>query len=276
MAQEPIAPPTSWDKFAKGKSMNKKILAGVCTLAISILCGTTALAQTEVKEKAPMYSYIGNWAIPRAGWGDMAKNTAEDNKVVAKAHAAGTLVGYGDDVTLVHQGDGTTHDQWWSAMSMAGLINVLEQFYQSGSATTPVLGSATKHSDNIYVSRYYNWHPGSYKNVYTHTALYKLKADAPNDAVEVLSKSLIVPLLEKQLADGSIHEYEIDTEAIHTQDPGTFLVVYIAANPEGLDKVNAAVSEVLKASPLSGPAFGSMTDAAGHRDGLFRTNATYK
>ena len=206
----------------------------------------------------------------------MAKNTAEDNKTVAKALAAGTIVGYGDDVTLVHQSDGITHDQWWSATSMAGLINVLEQFYQSGSATTPVLGSATKHSDSIYVSRFYNWHPGSYKNVYTHVGVYKLKADAPDDAVETLSKSLVVPLLEKQLADGSIHEYEIDTEAIHTEAPGTFLIVYIAANPEGLDKVTAAVTETLKASPLSGPAFGSMTDANAHRDGLFRTNATYK
>jgi hypothetical protein len=256
--------------------MRKQILAGLCTLAISILWGAAAIAQTEVKEKPPMYSYIGNWAIPRAQWGDMAKNTAEDNKTVAKALASGTIVGYGDDVTLVHRADGETHDQWWSATSMAGLINVLEQFYQSGSATSPVLGSATKHWDNIYVSRYYNWHPGTYKNVYTHSSFYKLKPDAPNNAVDVLSKSLIVPLLEKQLADGSIHEYEIDTEVIHTEDPGTFLVVYIAANPEGLDKVNSAVLETLKASPLSGPAFGSMTDSAGHRDGLFRTNATYK
>jgi len=255
--------------------MNQRMLVAVCAFVVTV--SAVGIAQTsDVKEKAPMYSYIGNWAIPRAGWSDMAKNTAEDNKVVAKALAAGTLVGYGDDVALVHQVDGITHDQWWSATSMAGVINVLEQFYQSGSATTPVLGSATKHWDNIYVSRYYNWHPGTYKNVYTHTAFYKLKADAPNDGVEVLSKSLIVPLLEKQLADGSIHEYEIDTEAIHTEDPGTFLVVYIAANPEGLDKVNAAITETLKASPLSGPAFGSMTDPVGHRDGLFRTNATYK
>jgi hypothetical protein len=105
-------------------------------------------------------------------------------------------------------------------MSMAGLLNVLEQFYQSGSATSPVLASATKHWDSIYVSRYYNWHSGTWKDVYTHGASYKLKADAPEDAVETLSKNLIVPLLEKMLADGVIHEYEVDTEAIHTEAPG--------------------------------------------------------
>ena len=235
------------------------------------------MAQTsEMKEKPPMYSYVGNWAIPRAQWAEMDKNTAADEKILSKALASGAIVAYGNDVNLVHQAEGATHDDWWSAMSMAGLINVLEQFYQSGNATTPVLGSATKHWDNIYVSRYYNWHSGSFKNGYTYVASYKLKADAPDDAVEKLSKNLIVPLLEKELAEGTIHEYEIDTEAIHSDAPGTFIIVYIASSPEALDKVNEARRDALKASPLAGPAFGSMTDFNAHRDYLARTNATYK
>jgi len=253
------------------------VLAVVCLLAMTSVAAVSAHAQmSEVKEKPPMYSYVGNWAIPRAQWAEMDKNTAADAKVLDKALAAGTIIAYGNDVNLVHEVDGMTHDDWWSAMSMAGLINVLEQFYQSGGAAAPVLNTATKHADAIYVSRYYNWHPGSYKNVYTHVGSYKLKADAPDDAVETLSKSLVVPLLEKMLADGAIHEYEVDTQAIHSDAPGTFLVVYIAANADGLDKVNAAVQEALKASALAGPAFGSMTDSNAHRDSLARTNATYK
>lgn len=47
---------------------------------------------------------------------------------------------------------------------------------------------------------------------------------------------MIVPILEKMLADGIIHEYEIDTEAIHTDAPGTFFIEYIATNAEGLDR----------------------------------------
>ena len=169
-----------------------------------------------------------------------------------------------------------THDDWWSAMSMAGVINVLEQMYSSGNAATPVLSTATKHWDSIFVSRYYNWHSGSWKNLYTHGSAYKLKADAPDDAIETLSKNMIVPLLEKMLADGTIHEYEIDTLAIHTEAPGTFYIFYLAANAEALDKAQAAVRETLKANPLHGPAFDSMTDYTGHRDFLARTNATYK
>ena len=153
-------------------------------------------------------------------------------------------------------------------MSMAGLMNVLDQFYKSGSSVSPVLSSSTKHADYIFVSRHYNWHSGSWKGAYTHGASYKLKPDAPDEALEMLSKSLIVPLLEKLLADGTIHEYEIDTEAVHTEAPGTFWVFYIAANADGLDKVNAALRETLKAAPLAGPAFGSLVDFSAHRDYL--------
>jgi hypothetical protein len=260
--------------------MNRKlrrVFVGLCALIMAAALTAPAQAQTsEVKEKPPMYSYVGNWAIPRAQWDAMEKADEADTKVLDKAIASGTIVAYGHDVNLVHQPDGETHDEWWSAMSMAGVLNVLEQFYKSGSPTTPVLESATKHWDNIYVSRYYNWHAGSWKGAYTHGASYKLKADAPPDAVEMLSKSVLVPFLEKLLAEGAIHEYEIDTEAIHTEAPGTFWVFYIAANAEGLDKANAALMQNLKSSPTIGPAFGSMVDFTPHRDLLVRTNATYK
>ena len=254
----------------------KRVLAVLCGLAMVAICVAPAVAQTEVKEKPPMYSYVGNWAIPRAQWGEMEKANAADQPTYEKAFKAGTLVGYGNDVTIVHQGDGQTHDEWWSAMSMAALLNVLEQFYQSGSATSGVLASATKHWDGIYVSRYYNWHAGSYKNAYTRVATYKLKADAPNDAVEILSKTLFVPYFEKLLADGTIFEYEVDTEAIHTDNPAEFSIVFIAANAEGLDKASAALQALTKANPLVGPAIGSMVDFSAHRDELARTNATYK
>ncbi|MGB8769138.1 MAG: hypothetical protein WCC92_05965 [Candidatus Korobacteraceae bacterium] len=260
--------------------MNRKsriVFAGLCTLAMAVVCAAPAGAQmSEVKEKPPMYSYVGFWNIPRAQWAEMEKADAADQTVLDKAVASGTIVAYGSDVNLVHQPDGATHDDWWSAMSMAGLLNVLDQFYKNGSSTSPVLISATKHWDAIYVSRYYNWHPGSWKDAYTHGSSYKLKASAPDNAVEMLSRSMVGPLLEKMLADGTIHEYEIDTEAIHTEAPGTFWIFYIAANAEGLDKVNAAIRDALKSNPLDAPAFDSEVDFTEHRDYLSRTNATYK
>jgi hypothetical protein len=261
--------------------MNQKLRWGfMCTLflpVVAAIVSAPASAQTtEMKEKPPMYSYVAYWNIPRAQWAEMAKSNAADEKMMEKSLASGTIVAYGNDTNLVHEPDGSTHDDWWSAMSMAGVLNVLEQAYTSGSATTPVLSTATKHWDNIYVSRYYNWHSGSWKGVYTHASIYTLKKDAPGDAIEKLTRTMIAPLMEKMLSDGAIHEWEVDTEAIHTMNPNTFFIFYITANAEGLDKVNAALTDLLKANPLDGPAFGSMVDFSGHRDALARTNVTYK
>lgn len=257
--------------------LRKTALAFVVITLFLGISNSAARGQTsEVKEKPPMYSYVGNWNIPRGQWGEMEKSTAASQAILEKGMASGTIVGYGNDLNLVHSPEGSTHDEWWSAMSLAGILNVLDQIYKSGNPTSPALASATKHWDSIYVSRYYNWHAGTWKDVYTHGSSYKLKADAPDDAVDTPSKNLIVPLLEKMLADGTIHEYEVDTEVIHTEAPGTFWIFYLAANAEALDKVNAALRATMKANPLGGPAFASVTDFTAHRDELVRTTATYK
>ena len=136
--------------------------------------------------------------------------------------------------------------------------------------------SASKHWDEVLESHYYNWKPGSYTDAYVEVLEYKLKADAPDDAVAMLSEHLIVPSMEKLLADGSIQEYEIDEAAIHSTAPGMFFVVYIAPKPEGIDAVQAAIMAAAKAHVLGIQAFGSMVDMNGHRDELGIGSGTFK
>lgn len=251
--------------------------AVLCTLVLAAVWAIPASAQmSDVKEKPPMYSYVSFWSIPRAQWAEMAKADEADKAILDKAMSSGTIMAYGNDINLIHEPDGTTHDDWWSSMSMAGLLNVLNQFYSSGSAASPVLQSATRHWDAIFVSRYYNYHPGSWKGGYTHGSSYKLKPDADDDAVPMLAKNLLVPFFEKMLANGTIQEYEIDTQAIHTEAPGTFWVFYIAGSADSIDKVNASLRDTMKADPLGLAAFDSMVDFSAHRDYLSMTNATYK
>jgi hypothetical protein len=249
------------------------LLAGLCVLLLSGLC---AAQTSEVKEKPPMYTYVSNWVIPRAQWGEMEKQTQASQKLVEKAFADGTILGYGSDMTLIHTQDGPTHDSWWSATSLAGVLNVLDQIYKSGNPTNPAFASATKHWDNLFVSRYYNWHAGSWKDIYTRVASYKLKPNAPANAVETVSKNLFVPLLEKLLSEGAIHEYEIDEESIHTDSPNMFSVAVIAASADGLDKFAAAARETVKGNPLIIPAEMGLLENDSHRDELLHTNATYK
>jgi len=253
------------------------VFAGSCALLLASVCAVPSNAQmTEVKEKPAMYSYIANWQIPRAHWAEMESANAADKAILDKALADGTIVGYGDDVNLLHSPEAETHDDWWSSMSMAGLVKVLDQLGASGNTTTSVLSTATKHWDSVYVSHYYNWKSGAYKAGYVHVSEYKFKADAPDDALDLLAQHLVVPSMDKLIADGTIVEYEIDEQAIHSSAPGTFMIVYVTPTPEGLDTVSAAVRAMSKEHPLGIDAFGSFVDDSGHRDELEKGNGIFK
>jgi hypothetical protein len=89
-----------------------------------------------------------------------------------------------------------------------------------------------------------------------------------------------VPPFEKLLAEGTILEYEIDTEAIQTDNSATFAIIFITPNitpnAEGLDKFDAALAAVLKRNPMAAAAFASMVDFAAYRDFLNSLVGTYK
>jgi hypothetical protein len=259
------------------KPNQRKLITAVALVALFGALASVARAQTsDTKQKEPMYTYLALWAVPRAHWADFEKPVAADQKILDQAIGDGTLIGYGSDVNLVHDPEGYTHDDWWASHTMAGVLNVLDAFSKAGGSSTPALNSTTKHADQILVSRHYNWHSGSYKTGYSHGAFYKLKPTAPDDAVDVLSKNVFEPVLEKLLADGSIAEYDIDEEAIHTQSPDSFWMFYFAPTADGVDKVNAAIRAALKDNPLLGPSVDSMVDFTPHRDYLSRSSATFK
>lgn len=254
------------------------VFTGLCGVAVLALSAVPSGAQaTEVKEKPAMYSYIANWQIPPEHWGaDIAKINATDNNIFEAALADGTLVGYGNDVNMVHTPDGESHDSWWSATSMAGLLKVLDKLRGLDYSSSPHSLNPTKHWDMVLVSHYYNWKPGPYTGAYVNVMIYQLKKDAPDDAVSTLSKNVIAPLLEKMLADGTIVEYEVDTEAIHTDAPGMFAIVFDTPQPEGVDTVRTAILGSEKNNPLIDLSFDSFVDYSQHRDELLKGNGTYK
>jgi hypothetical protein len=103
-----------------------KVFAGLGAVA-AVWAGQAGAQTSEVKEKPALYTYVADWNFPRERWADVEKATASTQKVMDKALAEGTLVGYGTDEILVHQADGQTHDDWWSSMSLAGVLSVLDQ-----------------------------------------------------------------------------------------------------------------------------------------------------
>jgi hypothetical protein len=257
------------------RSMLGRAITSLCVVGAVAVCAVAHSA--EVQEKPRLYTYVANWDIPRAHWEEMQKMGAGDQKILDPALANGTIVAYGSDVTLVHQLEGgSTHAEWWCANSMAGLLEVLDQFYTSKSAVAPVLAGANKHWDNVYFSRFYDWRAGPVKGGYVHGATYKLRADAPANAVDLLSKGFLVPLLEKLMADGSVTAYQVAEENVHTQDPSLFFIFFITPNAAGIDKVSAALGAAVAEQPLFPAAFGAMVDYSAHRDYLGRADAVFK
>jgi hypothetical protein len=257
-----------------------RLMMGVAGLAALGMTATPARAQAvEVKEKPPLYKYVSYWTSPRAHWADVDKDNATgNNKILAPALADGTLVGYGDDENQVHSAEGFTHDNWWQANSLAGLMKVLEVFHKGGRSSSPLLVSSTKHWDQIYISSFYNWKAGSWKGAYGYSGAYKLKPDVldADDAVRTLS-SFYVPVFENMLTDGTIVEYKIGREMIHTTDSRAQVVFsFVMPSAEGLDKFRAALGAALDANSLIGAAFGSMMVNFTPQADFVRVNATYK
>jgi hypothetical protein len=255
---------------------NKRIAQLALCAVLGVIAGSVQSQTSDAKEKERMYTYVSLWAVPRAKWAEYGKPVPSNQKILDQALADDTLIAYGSDFNLVHSADGYTHDSWWSSHSLAGLMKVLDAFEKSSTATTGVITSVTKHEDVVLVSHHYNWRAGTYKDAYSHGSSYTLKPTAPDDAVDILNKSVFEPVMEKLLADGSVVEYEVDEESIHTQSPNSFWVYYVTPTAEGLDKVNAAIRAALKANALIGPSFDSMVDFVPHRDFLYRTDATFK
>jgi hypothetical protein len=153
-----------------------------------------AQAQDEPKEKPPMYSYVGFWNIPRAQWADMDKNNALDQKILDKALADGSIVGYGSDLNLVHTADGMTHDNWWSGMS--GGRSDHADSSTSGTPTSFVLpappGTATAYCQPLLQPAARHLQECLYPRGYVQT-----EVRCSGRTLETLSKGFIVPLLEK-------------------------------------------------------------------------------
>ena len=244
--------------------------------ALGLLISPVQAQNGDAKEKERLYTYVALWQVPRAKWTEYEKPVPANQKILDQGIGDGTLVSYGDDFNLVHSAEGYTHDNWWASHSEAGLMKTLAAFDKLPATSGGVMTSITKHEDVVLVSQHYGWRAGTYKDAYSHGSSYKLKPTAPDDAVDVLSKAVFEPVFEKLLADGAVVEYEVDEEVIHTQAPDSFWVYYVTTTPEGLDKVNSAVREALKANSLIAPAFDSMVDFTPHRDSLDMTNATFK
>ncbi len=246
------------------------IVTGLCAATFCWLAVLPASAQSAATEKPAVYTYVSEWAVPRAMWADYKKEDDADIEAMKKALADGTIISYGSFSVLNHQEGSPTHGSWFAATSMANLMKVLEGLRASPGATAPVL-AASKHWDYIMASTEHNGHAGTFANGYLRVARWPARAGG-SDPEGKIQRATMVAMLEKLLADGALHSYTIDEEVVHSADPGTTYVVFVANGAEGLDKFNAAVNDMRKSNPVALAAYQSLVDSRGHWDMLARVN----
>jgi hypothetical protein len=239
-------------------------VVALCALTLVPLSGNRASAQSSSAEKPALYTYVSEWTVPRAMWAEYLKIDATDVDGLKKAVADGTIVSFGSYAVVNHQEGLPTHGTWFSATSMASILKVLEGIRNAPGATAPPLAAA-KHWDYIMESHNYNAHSGTFTNGYLRVGNWRAKASDPDSKI---MKATMVALLEKLLADGALHSYQIDMETVHSADPGRVFVAIIANGGEGVDKFYAALEEAEKNNPAAWAGLDTTIDEAGHRDFL--------
>jgi hypothetical protein len=223
-------------------------------------------AQTLAPAKPHIYLYVSSWAVPRAQWGEMEKLDNLDKPVLDKEIADSTIVGYGAFTNLIHQEGEPTHGTWFTATSEGNLLKALEAFYaHPGSTDSPVEG-ASKHWDQILTGDIYNSKPGA-SGGYLTWSRWEVKAGQMH-AYSELTKKLLVPVLEKLLAEGSITSYGELTEDYHSDKLGVVFDYFTVPDTASLDKANKAFDDAFTGNPALADAYRALTEREGHRDYL--------
>jgi hypothetical protein len=242
---------------------------GALTLLCALIIPISAnRASAQSSEKPVRYTYVSEWGVPRAMWGDYLRGETADNELMKKALSDGVITGYGSFAILNHGEAGWTHGTWFDATSMANLLKFLETLRNAPDATAAPLAAA-KHADYILQSHDYAGHSGTFTNAILRVGHWAPRPGA-EDADGKILRATMVPLLDKLVADGTLHSYTIHTEELHTQPIGTLYIAILANGAEGIDKFDAALDAAIKSNPAAWAGLRATIDDTGHYDFLAR------
>ncbi len=246
--------------------MKLRIAWGLTLLAFCLaLTIATPLQGQQAAQKAPTYMYVAEWAVPRAQWAEIDKVADQDRPVLDKLIADGTLTGYGAYSNLLHAEGAPTHGTWFTASSEGKLLKALEVIYAQPALVGAAVQGASKHWDFLLTSTMYNAKPGASAGYLTYSR-WEIKP-GEGRAYSELNKKVIMPVLEKLLAEGTITSYGSMTEDYHTEKIGAVFDYFTVPDAASLDKANKALEDLFD-TPGLGDAFRAVTSPEGHRDYL--------
>jgi hypothetical protein len=229
--------------------MLKRIAAFAALFCVVGLLCLPSGAQNN-PEQAPIFTYVAEWAVPRAQWADVTKMNEATKPLLDSLVADGTLIGYGTFDNRIHSVDGMTHGSWFQATSVAGIFNALDKIYaQPGAVTQPVM-AASKHQDYLMVANFHGAKAVSGGTGYLRVISAQIKPGKEEEFVEAY-RHYLLPMYEKLLAEGAIESYQLDTEYNIENAPGRFFSAVVTPNAEGLDKMRVAANELFEKNPAA-------------------------
>lgn len=236
-------------------------------MAAIVLMPKPAAAQQEQS----YYTYVSEWAVPRAQWGAFQKQVETvDVPELKKLVADGTLVDWGSEVTRVHTPGGYTHAEWFTATSRANLLKALEMAWKT--ATNASFVAATKHEDYFLHTIAHGGKTESDATGYLRVSFYQAKR-GDSGAFRDLLLNDVKAVFDSAVADGTLVMYNIDEQAIHTAAPGAYNLALFFPNGAAMDKFFSDLAMRSKAHPAIGRMFGALTVSKDHRDSLGRVVA---
>jgi|SRR5579863_1140023 len=242
----------------------------VVSLACAAALGLAFLPSPAAAQDQGYFTYVSEWAVPRAEWAAFEKQEAASHAALQKLVADGTLVAWGDEATRVHTEDGYTHADWFTASSRANLLKALE--VQWAGASNAAYVSTTKHRDLFLNTLAHGGKTSSETTGYIRVTFWQAKPGA-EDALEAHVMKYLKPTLDADVESGTLLMYNFDKEDVHTDEAGGYDLALVFPNGEAMDKFFADLEAGEKQNPSVGEVLDSLTVAKEHRDDLGRVTA---
>lgn len=222
-----------------------------CLPAVTGLLFAVALSAQD-------YKYLNSVATFKVAAGKehaFIERSKEFVPTLDKLMDAGTVIGYGIDVDWLHVPGNNNIVLWLETPNYAALQkaeDAIGDFEKSNPGLLQdLMGMAdmSTHHDYILRTREGNHRaiPAGAQPVEDEDFV-KVKPGRMQDFMAMFNK-YDKPVYEKLVADGTIYAYEMDTEAVHTGEPGATWTIVTMPDLGTKDKVDKAFDEAEKAIP---------------------------
>jgi len=256
--------------MSKRRSRWMGLLAAALAAIAVASAGRGEAAQAPAASDQDLYTYVARWNVPRAEWNAVERYYASLTPAMNKLMEAGTISGWGEARSFVHEEGGSTHVNWLSAAGFAGLAKALDAI--RAAAPPPVAFENSKHSDQILRSTVNGGKPGAGGTGMLWVARYELQPGQMEDFSRLFEEE-IKPLFVQQVAAGNVLGYALNFEAVHTASPNVATVSYLLPDAAAIDKFQTALGRYQVVHPRAGAALEEVMFLAAHRDALFEVLA---